>query len=161
MKIFFERLQCLGSDVEVLDGDEDVGGVFLLGLVSIRPGKGFQKVCRRASSLEQRPGFFFWGSCPGTHRKCQRICHVIYDSVIVVRFIWERNAPQFFLAGMKMVRKRLFVLPVAVVVVVSCFFFSSHPGESSVLWSCSVRIGFRCVQVLESRGSDVSCCGLS
>jgi len=161
VKIFFERLQCLGSDVEVLDGDEDVGGVFLLGLVSIRPGKGFQKVCRSASVVWNRDRVSFLGEWPDTHRKCPRICHVIYDSVIVVRFIWERNAPQFFLAGMKMVRKRLFVLPDAVVVVVSCFFFSSHPGESSVLWSCSVRIGFRCVQVLESRGSDVSCCGLS
>jgi len=50
---------CLGSDVEVLDEDDDVGGVFLLGLVSILPGRGFQKVCGRASSLEKRPGFLF------------------------------------------------------------------------------------------------------
>jgi len=47
----------IGSDVEVLDGDEDVGGVFLLGLVSDPAWQGLsQKVCEGgASSLN-----FFW-----------------------------------------------------------------------------------------------------
>jgi len=45
--LFFKRLQCLGSDVEVLDEDDDVGGVFLLGLVSILPGKGLSKSLRK------------------------------------------------------------------------------------------------------------------
>ena len=53
----------VGSDVELLDGDEDVGGVFLLGLVSDPAWQGLsQKVCGGgASSLEKRPGFLLWG----------------------------------------------------------------------------------------------------
>ena len=69
----FERLQCLGSDVEVLDEDDDVGGVFLLGLVSILPGKGFQKVCGRASSLEKRPG-----GESSRYSKCLRMCPMYF-----------------------------------------------------------------------------------
>jgi len=55
--MFLERLQSVSvlADVDVLDEDDDVVGVFLRGLVSVL--RVSQKVDREASCLEKRPGF--------------------------------------------------------------------------------------------------------
>ena len=70
----------------------------------------------------------------------------VSNGVIVVKV-----SPRFFGNGTHLVFvwptcKNDLVLPVAVVVVLCCFFSSHQPGESTVLWSCSVRSGFRCVK---------------
>ena len=54
----------LGSDVEVLDGDDDVGGVFLLGFVSILV-RAFKKSAE-GPAVWKEDRVSFWGRCRGT-----------------------------------------------------------------------------------------------
>ena len=117
----------VGSDVEVLDGDEDVGGVFLLGLVSDPAWQGLsQKVCGGgASSLEKRPGFLLWGVV------LAREMSLNVSLVSKISGRWERTST--FSGPHEKWCAKLFVLPGPVKVVGIFCFFSPHPGEICVL----------------------------
>ena len=135
----------VGSDVEVLDGDEDVGGVFLLGLVSDPAWQGLsQKVCGGgASSLEKRPGFLLWGVV------LAREMSLNVSLVSKISGRWERTST--FSGPHEKWCAKLFVLPGPVKVVGIFCFFSPHPGEICVLIVLQCSNWARICEILASR----------